>query len=54
MDSTMGKHIGAYCYITCSCQSALSICPFASPFVIGGGYKPYFAQGTAKGRRQEE
>ena len=27
----------------------LSICLFAFPFLIGGGYKSYFAQGTTKG-----
>lgn len=29
------------------------ICAFAFPFLIGGGYKPCFAQGRAKRRRWE-
>ena len=46
-------HNRACCQRTCSCQSALSICLFTLPFLTGGGYKPYSAQGTTKRKRQE-
>ena len=34
--------------VTCNCQLALDIYLFAFPFLIGGGYKPSFAQGTTR------
>ena len=44
-DRIMGKTCNsACCYVTCNCQSTLSTHPFTFLFLIGGRYKPHFAQ----------
>ena len=50
----MGRHHNrARCHITCSCQLALSVCPFALPFLTGGGCKPYSASIKRKYKKEE-